>query len=81
LYGVSDGRTVTLDGPFFTSTSAQSESCKDKPLRINQIGWEYTVEYADGHVVDQPVISTYKAIPRKLKEEFAKKGDVVLAVE
>ncbi len=77
LYGASDGRTVKLDGPFFASDSSESESFKDKPLRINQIGWEYVVTYADGRVIDDPVISTYKAIPKKLKEEFARKDTVI----
>ncbi len=80
LYGMSDGRIVTLDGPFFAATSDQSDSFTEKPLRINQIGWDYAVQYADGRMVNQPVISTYKAVPKKLKEEFARKADETVSM-
>jgi vancomycin resistance protein YoaR len=72
LYGVADGRTATLDGPYFSATSANESLFAEKPLRINQIGWKYAVTYADGTTKEEPVVSTYKAIPKRLKAKYVK---------
>lgn len=57
LYGKKDGRTATLDGPYFASS-------KQKPAQIGgltgkQIAWVRTMTYANGDSVKQPIYATY----------------------
>lgn len=67
LYGKRDGRTVSLSGPFF-STSNDGFSEK---LTIKQIGWNYNVTYADGQTIDQPIVSTYTMLPKLIRTKYA----------
>lgn len=71
LYGVPDGRTVALNGPYFMKTGNDPLAERGKKLRINQIGWTYDVAYPDGHVMQNSIVSTYKALPKRLAEEYA----------
>jgi hypothetical protein len=80
LYGIPDGRTAALKGPYFASSSAEEPLFAEKPLRINQIGWKYEVTFADGTQKQEPIVSTYKAIPKRLKAEFAKRSGTGMVV-
>lgn len=70
LYGIPDGRSVAIDGPYFDASDAEL-SDRGIDVRSNQIAWTYDVTYPDGRIVEDTVVSTYKAIPKKLHEEFA----------
>lgn len=70
LYGVPDGRSIAIDGPYFDASDAELSN-RGIDVRSNQIAWTYDVTYPDGKVVNDAVVSTYKAIPKKLHEEFA----------
>lgn len=64
FYGISDGRTVALDGPHF---SAQHSPDLPRELRSNEIGWIRRVYGADGAVLAaEPIISAYGKMPRSL---------------
>jgi len=67
LYGKPDGRTVDLQGPFFSTSNNGLEN----RLRINQIGWKYGVTYPDGRMVEKPIVSTYTMLPRILRTKYA----------
>ncbi len=77
FYGKSDGRTVSLDGPFFSTTNEGF----DKKLSIKQIGWNYGVTYPDGHTVTKPIVSTYTMLPKLLREKYATAQGVGLLSE
>lgn len=58
IYGVDDGRTVTMEGPYFAG--AKNRPAQLGPLSMHQIGWVRTVHNADGTVREQqPIVATY----------------------
>jgi len=68
LYGVPDGRTVSMNGPFFVPTKPDSI----EKLERNQIAWEHDVMFSDGHTIHTTILSTYASgLPRKLASEFS----------
>lgn len=70
IYGVPDGRRVTLQGPYFSVTKPRDPLVR--PLALNEIAWVQRITYADGSTAEKPFISTYqKGIPRKVKTEHA----------
>lgn len=70
LYGIADDRKVGLDGPYFWNTIPKSK--KLAPLGKDQVGWIDTVTYADGKVVEKPIVSTYyKGFPRSVTQKYA----------
>lgn len=72
FYGAHDGRSVTLDGPYF----AQNEDAPlPRRLRGNEIGWLQRVTRSDGSVVETPIISAYAKMPRSLAAEVADARD------
>lgn len=71
LYGKPDGRSVAVHGPYFSEKKDVLAESRALDLKINQIGWLYDVTYPDGAVKQDALISTYKAIPRKLRDEYA----------
>jgi len=70
LYGVPDGRTVDVQGPFFAKGDSSALEGRVNPLKINQIGWTYDVQYPDGGVVRDEIVSTYKVLPKTLAVEY-----------
>ena len=57
IYGVDDGRTVEMDGPYFYG--AKNRPAQLKPLSYHQIGWVRTVKNADGSIREQaPIVAT-----------------------
>lgn len=57
IYGVPDGRTVELDGPYFSST--KDRAIELRPLAWDQIGWVRRIMYTDGSVTAHPLVATY----------------------
>lgn len=74
IYGIDDGRTVNMTGPFFIDDGEWANA--QRPLKINQIGWTYDVTYADGSVVQDRIVSTYKALPKTLRTQYAEAGGI-----
>lgn len=66
LYGTSDSRSVTLEGPYRTANVPQDEVDKHnyKP-RKNEIAWHRTVAKLDGEVIEEQILSRYKSLPRQ----------------
>lgn len=70
FYGTSDNREVNLDGPYFFNTKPRASALS--PLGKDQIGWVYTVKYADGKTVEKPLVATYyKGIPHSVMTKYA----------
>lgn len=70
FYGTSDGRSVTLDGPYFGKTAPQTMLFNGNPLHINEIGWRESVQYQDGHIQRYDIVSHYTALPRTLAAQY-----------
>ncbi len=70
LYGIPDGRSSDVVGPYFAANPPQSLPA-DKTLRGNQIAWERILHRSDGTSTTETIISTYKSIPKAVFAEFA----------
>ncbi|MDD4319502.1 MAG: VanW family protein [Candidatus Peribacteraceae bacterium] len=72
VYGVRDGRTVEMAGPYFqTNGTEEMNGLLGRPLRTNEIAWIRTVHSPVGSASVEPVLSRYQSVPRKLKLEYA----------
>ena len=77
FYGIPDGRTVALDGPYFNNTPHRNALLR--PLDWDEIGWVQTITDADGTAVQKPIISTYyKGFSHKIKQKYAGTPGIVL---
>ena len=70
FYGVPDGRKVALEGPFFKSTAPQTIKDKWRAVKGNEIVWTQKVEYTDGTIKANIIVSSYKTLPSSLPNEF-----------
>ncbi|HVW67068.1 MAG TPA: VanW family protein [Candidatus Peribacteraceae bacterium] len=71
VYGVPDGRTVALDGPYFNTTKSPRPAAL-RPVAWDEVGWVYTVKHSDGSQKTQAFIgSYYKGFPRSVKNQYA----------
>ena len=70
LYGVPDGRTVELEGPYFASTAPEDFRVKGRVLQGNEIGWKSRVRYQDNREREEIIVSRYLALPRTLAAEY-----------
>jgi vancomycin resistance protein YoaR len=70
LYGVADGRTVDLQGPFFASTATQELTVNGRPMRSNEILWQQNIRYADGRTMHNTIVSRYNKMPQTLAKEY-----------
>jgi len=71
LYGTKDGRTVELSGPYLNVNAPADLVIDDRSIRINEIAWKQRIVATDGLVTDNVLVSKYKAIPKRLKKEYA----------
>jgi hypothetical protein len=67
LYGTPDGRTVDLQGPYFSYNAPDSLSVNGRKIFSNEIVWLQTVTYADGSVEESQIVSRYKELPHSAK--------------
>lgn len=75
FYGISDGRTVAMDGPYF-NTNASPEAF-GRALRSNEIGWLQHITYGDGRKETKTILSAYNKMPRSLATEMPKPHEVI----
>jgi len=71
IYGMDDGRNVTLDGPYFVTTRPRPAELR--PLGYQEIGWVRRTVFTDGREDSNAFISTYaKPIPyNSLSKKYA----------
>lgn len=70
LYGIGDGRTVELAGPFFASTAKEEIMVNGRGMRSNEIVWLQNIQYADGHEIQNTIVSRYNKMPLTLAKEY-----------
>lgn len=70
IYGTPDGRVSALDGPYFRETAPEGFTVDGRALKKNEIGWSQTVTYADGRVIENSIVSTYKTLPRSIVTKY-----------
>ena len=71
VYGHSDGRAVTLRGPYFSTSASSVMEQLQRTLRNNEIAWLQTVRSVDGSEATNVIFSRYLEIPRRLRSEYA----------
>jgi vancomycin resistance protein YoaR len=71
IYGIDDGRAVTVKGPYFAATTPEEVKNQDKKLRANEIGWVRSVQSADGTATDDVFVARYNAIPKSLPKKYS----------
>jgi vancomycin resistance protein YoaR len=70
LYGTPDGRTSTIEGPFFSGTEPQDFIESGRKIKSNEIGWLQRVEHANGIIEMHPILSAYKSLPRSIVDKY-----------
>jgi vancomycin resistance protein YoaR len=78
IYGTPDGRNVELRGPYFAQNAPEGFLVPDRPIRGNEIAWVQNVRYSDGSTRDYIVLSRYKAIPKRVVQEYAGSDQIAL---
>jgi vancomycin resistance protein YoaR len=77
IYGVDDGRLVTIQGPFFASTQGQSSAFKDEKIRTGEIGWIREVKKLNASLQQDIFTARYQALPRSLPKKYTAITEVV----
>ncbi|TSC79532.1 MAG: von Willebrand factor A [Candidatus Peregrinibacteria bacterium Gr01-1014_25] len=76
IYGIDDGRTVTLEGPYFPQTApadliVHTKAGTVRPLKGSEIAWIQRIRHADSSETVNTIVSQYvKPYPKKLVSEF-----------
>jgi len=73
VYGVSDGRTVELEGPFFASSAPEIIQVNERSMRSNEIVWLQRIQKPGENVTTNMIVSRYQTLPLSLPLEFAEK--------
>jgi hypothetical protein len=68
LYGIDDGRDVSLDGPYFGYT--YTEPVMGRTLRSSEVAWIKRVTMKDGSVREQLQVAQYGKLPKSVALEF-----------
>ncbi|KKW38159.1 MAG: VanW family protein [Candidatus Peribacteria bacterium GW2011_GWB1_54_5] len=71
FYGTPDGRTVELQGPYFSTNAPEGMLINDRQVMKNEIVWIQRVNYADGSVKENLILSRYKELPAYVRNEYA----------
>ena len=74
IYGVPDGRTVEMEGPFFASTAPSDLKVKGRQIYGNEIVWRQHLYYRDGRKKENLIVSRYRSIPSSLASEYVVRG-------
>ncbi len=71
LYGVDDGRTVAMDGPYLGATAPEWMKVNGRPVSSREVVWNQTITRADGSVTYNLIVSNYSKMPaNSLAKEF-----------
>jgi hypothetical protein len=70
LYGTPDGRTATMEGPFFAGAVPREFQDMGETITTREIGWIQRVTRSDGIVETYPILSTYKELPRSIVYKY-----------
>ena len=70
IYGTPDGRTVEMEGPYFTKTAPEDLTVNKRKLAKNEIAWRQHVTHADGVTQVNTIVSRYKFIPATVVKKY-----------
>ncbi|PIR53229.1 hypothetical protein COU76_02320 [Candidatus Peregrinibacteria bacterium CG10_big_fil_rev_8_21_14_0_10_49_10] len=70
IFGTPDGRSVELNGPYFTTNAPDELLIHNRKIAPNEIAWLQRVSYADGAVKENTILSRYMTLPEYVKREF-----------
>lgn len=78
IYGIPDGRTVALEGPYFSSTAPDTLRINGRVLKEKEIAWVQRIIRPNGEEQTNVIVSSYKkGIPHQLLVEQQKTGENV----
>lgn len=77
ILGRPDGRAVTVDGPYFSTTAPAHVLVNNRPVRSNEIVWLRTITAADNTTTTQTFVSRYNAVPKSLVAKWPATSQVV----
>lgn len=70
IYGIPDGRTVVLDGPYFAATAPEDLRVYGRKLKEKEIAWVQHVIHPNGEEQKNVILSSYKkGIPHHILVE------------
>lgn len=75
IYGRNDGRSVSMEGPFFSGAEPEDFRAAGKKLRMREIGWVREIRRPDGVAERSPIFSTYKGLPRSVVYKYTAPTD------
>ncbi len=70
IYGIDDGRSVTISGPFFARTGQTVLTSDGHQIRTNEIGWERSVQLPQGDALQEVILARYKTLPLSLSKKY-----------
>jgi vancomycin resistance protein YoaR len=70
IYGTPDGRSVTIEGPYFRENAPEGFTQNGRKLHSNEIAWIQHVSNADGTTQKYPVVSRYQTLPRYIVNKY-----------
>jgi vancomycin resistance protein YoaR len=71
VYGTPDGRTVDLQGPYFSSSYPDSLYVNERRISRNEVVWTQKITYPSGETKENTIVSRYKELPSYVQAEFA----------
>ena len=75
LYGVKDGRSVDLEGPYFATNAPEDSKVHNRKLHVNEIAWVQRISQPNGETEENVLVSRYKEIPVRLLAEHKKQTE------
>jgi vancomycin resistance protein YoaR len=70
LYGTPDGRVSSMEGPYFSGNAPEEFRSRGRTIKSNEIGWLQHIEYPNGITEMQPILSSYKTLPRSIVYKY-----------
>lgn len=71
VYGTPDGRTVDLQGPYFSSSYPDFLYVNERRIAKNEVVWTQKISYPNGETKKNTIVSRYKELPSYVQAEFA----------
>ncbi|MBU0458241.1 VanW family protein [Patescibacteria group bacterium] len=77
FYGVPDGRSVALEGPYFYSNTPKDLEEKWRKVKKNEILWVQNIKLPNGQIKENFIVSKYKTLPSSLPSEFIVRNEEI----
>ena len=60
IYGIPDGRTVALEGPYMSENAPDDLRVNGRRLTQKEIAWKQQIRYNDGRIEENVILSYYR---------------------